>query len=349
MSKKLWFYFIVVVLLVALVTGCASPTVPAPAPAPEKAPAVAPAEEAKKIDPITLKAVSFLPMNHPLNEPLPMWIDMVKEATNGQVIIEWTGGPEVIPPLEQFDAVNRGVVDVNFNVAAYYENNSPIVRIMGLSRIKPWQEREVGFFDKMVEIHREIGVEYVGRWLTEGFHFYLNEPSQGIADLKGRSLRTRANYDRFMREIGVVPVSIDHGEVYTALERGIIQGFGWPILGVRNDGWTEVSKYCIDHPFFTSNNATILFNLNKFNSIPSDLQDIIIETTAAFEYKMSDHFAAAVAAERKKLEEEGVVFIKYPGDEGEKFVSIAHDVEWKHTETVVPGDLVAELRKLIDK
>ena len=53
-------------------------------------------------------------------------------------------------------------------------------------------------------------------------YLFVNKPITTYAELKGMSLRTRANYDRFFKALGISGVSVDTGEVYTSLERGIV-------------------------------------------------------------------------------------------------------------------------------
>lgn len=345
MGRGILVYLLMVVLLGGLVFGCTS----APKPQPEKpAPAPAPKAEEPKPKPIVLKAISFLPVDHPLMATIPAWIEKVGKATDGLVTVNWVGGPEVTPALEQIEAVRTGVVDVNFNVTAYYEPLAPELRAFSLSERTPWEERQVGFYDFMVERHKKVGTMYLGRWLSEqSFYLWVNKPVQELADLKGRKLRTRALYDRFMRELGIVPVSVDHGEVYTSLERGMVEGFGWPILGPADYGWTEVTKYVIDHPFFNQN-ATILVNLDVWNRIPANLQQAIMKATAEYERDMVAHFIEASRKERERLQGMGVQFIRFSPEEGERYAKTALEVEWQFLVTQVP-DMITDLKKISSK
>src|SRR5438309_1860596 len=80
-------------------------------------------------------------------------------------------------------------------------------------------------------------------------------------------------YDKFMRELGMVPVTINAPEVYTALNSGVVDGFGWPVTGPRKRGWLESVKYVIDLPFFAPSNVVALMNLDKFNALPEAVRN----------------------------------------------------------------------------
>ncbi len=115
-----------------------------------------------------LELISFLPVDHMLTKDvIPMWIDMVEEELNGEIEIEWVGGPESIPSTDQFNAVKNGLVDINFNVSSMFANLMPEAHSMLMSSMTPREERENGYFDYMGERFEENGVQYLGRWLYE--------------------------------------------------------------------------------------------------------------------------------------------------------------------------------------
>jgi len=306
-------------------------------------------EPEKVEETITLQAISFLPKNHPLMEVLPMWVNRVEESTGGQVRINYKGGPESIPSLEQIEAVRNDLIDVNFNVTAYYESLAPELRAFSLSEYTPWEERENGFYDYMAERHKNNKVIYLGRWLSDSvsFYFWVNEPVNSPADLKGRTMRTQAMYDRYMRKLGISPVQVEQSETYTALERGVVEGFGFSILGPRESGWTEKTKYLIDHILWNQN-GTILMSQKAWEKLSPDLQQKVIQATADFEHDMADYFNDIASKEKAKLQEEGVKFIKFSPEDAKQYVQGAYDVEWEFLQTKVP-DLIPDLQKFCRK
>lgn len=291
-----------------------------------------------------LKAVCFVPTDHPVGVMIPKWIEKIGEACP-EVEVKYLGGPEVIPGMQQIEAVRSGAVDVNFQATARYAPMAPAVNAFTLSKFTPWEERESGFYDFMVEQHKKIGVMYLGRWLYDPFYMWVKKEIMHTDELKGMKMRTGTLYNRFMKALGIAPVRMRSGDVYTGLQRGTVEGFAWPTLGPRQDGWTDVCKYMIDAPFFVSQNCVILMNLKKWDSFSQDVQKKMIQTTADFERAMVSHFKSAVEKERKELPKAGVTFIRLPPDEEKRFVSLAYEVEWQDLEKKVP-DLVPQLKKL---
>jgi len=209
-----------------------------------------------------LKAVSFLPKNHQLCAMIHVWVKRVNEACKGTIRINWVGGPEVIPPFEQATALQKNVVQVAFIPAAYYRLLLPEADAISLSKYDFAEARKPGgLWDFMVERHKTIGMMPVGTWLYDPFYLYVNRPIKHLKDLKGLKMRTAAKYDKMMKKLDIIPVTVQFSETYTALQRGLVDGFGWTTLGPRQWGWLDSCKYVIDIAFYTRQNTFMIFNL----------------------------------------------------------------------------------------
>ncbi len=295
---------------------------------------------------VTFKAVAFIPKNHPLMSQTIVWVDTINKERAGKVKINYVGGPEVIPGLQQVEAVRKGVIDIAFNPTAYYQNILPEGGAFILSKYTPTEERKPGgFYDFMVKRHEKINSRYIGRMLWTPFYLWPKEDVKSLDDLKGIKMRTSALYDRFMKALGIVPVTISAGDTYTALERGTVGGFGWPNMGPRQRGWLEVVDNVIDLPFYGSNNVTAVMNLDKWNKLPKDVQDQIVSVTTKFEESMYNHFVSATDKEWAELDKAGVNRIKFSEAENKKYIDLAYQVEWDNLAQTVP-DLIVELKKV---
>ncbi|HLR67575.1 MAG TPA: hypothetical protein VK105_10685, partial [Virgibacillus sp.] len=182
-------------------------------------------EKSDESQEITLNAVSFIATDNPGADTVQDWIDSVEEATEGRVKIDWKGGPEVIPVSEQFEAMNSNAVDIVFGFIGQYESQLPESLAFALSENTPWEERENGFYDYMVESHEDLNVRYIGRWMTGSPRIWLNEPVEKVEDFKNKVVRTSPNYQRFFDELGISSSMIDQSELYTSLQTGVVEGF----------------------------------------------------------------------------------------------------------------------------
>jgi TRAP-type C4-dicarboxylate transport system substrate-binding protein len=136
------------------------------------------------------------------------------------------------------------------------------------------------------------------------------------------------------------------GDVYTSLERGVVEGFGFPVLGPRDSGWTEVTEYIIDEPYLVQN-GTILVNPETFNSLPSDVQEAMKKATADFEPEMQAYFEDQAGKEWKTIRESGGVEpVEFSPEDSEKFLNLWVDEYWATMEKKVPNE-VEQLKELL--
>lgn len=293
----------------------------------------------------SLRAVGFIPKNHPVLAQANVWVDAINESLKGKLRVNYVGGPEVIGRFQQQNAVRTGVVDLTFSVTADFQDELPEVQAFVLSKISPAEERNSGFYDLMVQSFERVNGRYIGRVQIGGFYLWTKKKPEKLDDLKGLKMRTAALYDKMMRELGMVPVTMNQPEVYTALEQGTVDGLGWPTFGVRSAGWTRHVKNVIDMPFYGSSNVIALMNLDRWKKLSPEIQKTILATTADFEPKMVKYFQAEEQKEWKELDKV-VTRVKFSDAENKKYVDTAYEVEWAAISKRVSPEMVAKLRKL---
>ena len=181
--------------------------------------------------------------------------------------------------------------------------------------------------------------------MYDPFYLRLNKPVTKLEELKGIKMRTSALYDRFMKKLGMIPVTVKFGETFTALERGLVDGFGFSTLGPADWGWLKHCKYIIDIPFYTRQNVLILMNLDVWNSLSKEIQDKIMDITIKFEPEMVVYFKEELKKEWKRYDEMGIIKIKFSPEENKKYYDAAYEAEWADLEKKVP-DLVPTLKRL---
>jgi len=293
----------------------------------------------------TMRAISFIPKNDPVLAMANAWVAEVNGKLGSQLRINYVGGPEVIGRFQQVEALRTGVVDVIFVPTGDYQDQMPASQAFVLSRLTPMEERKSGFYDFMVEEHgKKINARYLGRVQVSPFYLWTKKEPKTLADLRGLKMRSGVLYDRFMRELGMVAVTINAPEVYTALNSGVVDGFGWPVTGPLKRGWLETVKYVIDLPFFWPSNVIALMNLDKWNALPQAVREQLIALTADFEPGMVKHFDEEDAHEWKEIGNK-VTKVKFSPEENEKYLSTAYEVEWNALQARAP-ELIAKLRSI---
>src|SRR2546430_10274771 len=97
---------------------------------------------------------------------------------------------------------------------------------------------------------------------------------------------------------GGTPITTAPGEVYTALERGVADGYGWPITGIFDLGWDKVTKFRMEPPFY-SVEVNVLVNLDTWKGL-SEPQRKLLNDAALWLEGLDREKETAIKAERER-------------------------------------------------
>jgi TRAP-type C4-dicarboxylate transport system substrate-binding protein len=272
---------------------------------------------------------------------------MVAKKYPGELKIQYVGGPEAVKTMDQVQACQRGMVDMVFTTNAYYLSVLPEVDALKLSVFTPADERARGAWAYINQLHEKIGLYYLARLgLSTQFHLYLRKPIE-TADLKGFNIRISPMYLQVIKGLGGNPVAMVPTEVYSGLERNVVDGYCWPSVGIRDWGWDKQTKYVVDPGFYQVPNP-LLMNLNTWNKLPKKLQKVLTEAAAEAEKKVVALFDDLAKQERPILLKEGIQVIMLSPVESEKFLKVAYDEGWKDILAKSP-QTGAKLKELLTK
>ncbi len=177
----------------------------------------------------------------------------------------------------------------------------------GLTLLAEWEERKTGLYDVWCDIFaKRVNAKYLGRLHSlVPFSVFSNKKITKVEDFKGLKMRVMPLYIPALKALGATPVTIPPTEIYTAMERGVVDGFMWPNVGMISWGLQEVTKYQLKPGVFAMEPATMM-NLKKWNQIPKDLQEMMMEVMQDTEYIAT---MRTIMIEKKE-EEKGVVLTK---------------------------------------
>lgn len=294
---------------------------------------------------VTLRAVSAFGVQTTFSREFMAFVNRVNEQGAGLVRIEMMGGPEAMPPSEVGSAVSNGVVDIANVTGAFYGNLLPIADALKMADISAAEMRENGAWALINELHEtRMNVHYLARTgIGTPFHIYLTQPIAGPR-LDGLRIRTTSVYRAFINALGGVPVQTAPGEVFTALERGQIEGYGWPAQGILDLGWHEHTAYRVD-PGFYNVEVAFLVNLDAWNRL-NDAQRAFLTEQAIWAESQNDLNPERNAAEYARQAEAGVETITLSPADAEAWLSAAYGAGWAEA-AAVDADLAARLRALI--
>lgn len=294
---------------------------------------------------VTLRAISSFGTTTTFSREFMAFVERVNAEGAGLVQIDLLGGPEAMPPFEVGTAVSNGVVDIANATGAFYGNLLPIADALKLADFSTAEMRENGAWELINRLHEErMNVHYLARTgIGTPFHIYLTQPIEGPA-LDGLRIRTTSVYRAFINATGGVPVQTAPGEVFTALERGQIEGYGWPAQGILDLGWHEHTRYRVD-PGFYNVEVAFLVNLDAWNRL-NDEQRAFLNEMALWTEGLNDNNPALNEADYARQAEAGVQTITLSPEEAEAWLTTAYDAAWAEAATV-DAELATQLRALI--
>jgi len=287
--------------------------------------------QAVAADTITLKSVAPFNPNMYLSKPIFIFKDMVEKRTNGKIQVKILGSEEAVPSQQQFDALRNGILDVIVGVTSYYAGSIPEGMALLYTQQQPSEQRKSGFYDAMRKIHMEKGdvvyLAHAGGTPGAGFRLYLRTKIDK-PDLTGLKIRVSPVYTALVKALGGTPVSIPFADAYASLERGVVDGFGSTYAGIADYGLNEVSKYVVNHSFYSVNEA-ILFNKKTWESLPDDLRNQLETIAVDFEKEVEQFMANHIRDEDEMLKSKGMEFITFSPQDAKVYLNAAYSEGWK--------------------
>ena len=291
-----------------------------------------------KTKPIKLKAVQFLNFGNPAEKGFHLIVNSINKAAKGELVIEIVGGPEVIPARQQLESVRVGAVDICWVPSGWYKSVVPVAAVMGLSRIEPWDARKTGLYDFLVKEHKKAGLRYLGPSDVAGpFFLYAKEPLKSSAALKGKKFRHSPTH-AFFKAVGLVPITVGHGDIYTGLERNLLDGVAIKHATFINLSLPEVCKYVIGPGYWGKFSTATIINEDKFAGLPKHLQTLILNTQAKEEQQIKKMEITSLANQWKILQKKGVKHIQWSSEDSRAFLETVDQAAWKiHGNKLAPG------------
>ena len=293
---------------------------------------------------VTLRAVTSFAEKTQFSKNFERFIDRVNETGKGQVKINYIGGPRAMPPFEVGNAVRTKVVDIANVTGAFYTNLMP--EADGLKLIgKPMSEqRNNGTWAYINELHnKKLNSYFLARQFHNvPFHIYLNKRPDKL-DFTGLKIRVTPVYKDIVEALGGTAITTAPGEVYTALERGVVDGYGWPVTGIFDLGWEKVTKFRLE-PAFYAVEVNVLVNLDVWNGLTA-AQKKVLSDTALWLEGLDTENVALIKVERDRQTGAGIQPIDFGPAEAKKFLDQANDVAWQSVIKRAP-DTAPKLRQL---
>jgi TRAP-type C4-dicarboxylate transport system substrate-binding protein len=214
------------------------------------------------------------------------WVKAVEKATNNRVKIDVYWGDTLCRGLDAWETVKSGMADIAFAMMGFWPKMVPLADVFSLPGIVFDSAEQAAIIAwKLLEQYPSLRDQFnplkVLAISPSGGYQFLTSKKQirTIEDVKGMKLRiTGGPPTEYIKSLGGVPVAIGMGEVYTNLQKGIIDGMAVAMGTIPGFNLHEVTDY-LTHITLFHYYATRVMNGKTWKSLPADLQDAIMSVS----------------------------------------------------------------------
>jgi len=268
------------------------------------------------------RMVSVWPKNFPVfGEGDKLFVDLVERMSGGRLKIKLYAKGELVPALESFDTVQDGTADIGSGCAYYWIGKTPASAFFSTSPFgmnaqqhqawliagggwELWKEIYAGF-NLLPLVSGSTGVQ-MGGW--------FNKQINSVSDLRGLKMRIPGLGGKALEAAGGAAMNVPGGEIYTNLERGVIDATEW--VGPYHDykmGFPKVAKYYYTPGWHEPGTQLEFFiNTGAYNKLPGDLQEILHSAAARVQSWMLAELDVKNAEYLLKIKEEGTEIKTFP-------------------------------------
>ena len=266
------------------------------------------------------KMVTAWPPKFPvLGEGAEKLAKQIEVMSAGRLTIQVYGGGELVPALESFDAVSLGAVEAGHSASYYWAGKAPASQFftgipfgMNTQQTYSWLYSGGG-----LQLWRELYEPFnlipfpagntgaqMGGW--------FNKEINSVNDLKGLKIRQPGLGGKVITAAGAQAILSAGGEIYTNLERGVIDATEW--IGPYHDylmGFNKIAKYYY-YPAWHEPTGVLEMFVNKtaYEKLPRDLQMIIEQACSAANLEMLAEIEKKNQEYMNKIIDEGKVEVK---------------------------------------
>ncbi len=265
--------------------------------------------------------------------------------SDGNLVVKPFPAKAIVGTFEAFDAVKAGVFEGMHMSDTYWAGKIPCSTFLtaypfGLDRPDQWETwyDALGGLAIAREAYAQHNMFYVGHVQHDDNIVHSKVPIRSFEDYAGKKIRFPGGIvAEIFRAAGVSTVLLPGGDVYPALEKGVIDGADFVGAAINyNLGFGEVAKYIILGPPSTPclhqpvDLHSIVINMKAWNKIPESLQKLFKVAVRDFSWKTYTTVQKADNEAYEKFKEQGVEIIRLSDEDISKFKRFAPElwVKW---------------------
>ena len=289
---------------------------------------------------LRLSSVSPPPGQSLDSDGVQWWMDKVTERTNGAVKFETFWGASLASGPAHIEIMQKGMVDVIMGCRIYTPGKTPLGPFLYAIPFGPTDMQMVGRAVRQMidefpvlteEVTKQNGV-LLANFVTMPYNIASKTPFTSMKEVEGKKIGMIGRYfGRWAQAIGLVPVVAPMHERYNLLQSGVTVMDFHPITHMNAFKVQELAKNLVEVNAMVGNPWDLMMNLDKFNSLPADIQKILVQTGRDAEIAMVDELAPKAKKQiTESWKKQGVTFTELPESERALWASKVEDIpaEW---------------------
>jgi len=296
---------------------------------------------------VSASAATALKIGHGANEQFHMhrallkFEELVEAGSNNEIDVQIFPSSQMGPDREMIEGVQTGVLEMAVPPSSFFAGWDPAFAVIELPYMYPSKEVALKVLngesgDKMLKRLERQGLVGLG-WMELGVRHVSNSvrPIAKPEDLEGIKLRTMkvpAHVDTF-KALGANPTPMNFGEVYSALQQGVIDGQENPIALIDTQRFYEVQK----HVSLTGHVLAIytpVISTSFFNSLSEEHQNLIRESMATAATYQQELVNKEEAEQLQKIRDKGVNVVELTDEQRQAFADKTESVRANYRDQI---------------
>ena len=278
------------------------------------------------------------PAGNPNFEFQQQWTQTVNEMTGGRVAIELLPVGSIVDYKETQEAVAAGLIDGHITDTSYFAGKDPAYGLIANPVGAYGSPAEMidfvengGGAELMNELNNPRGLEFIGV-STPGLEAFVSKvPLDGVDDLKGIKVRNPEGLiANVFAAAGAAPVNLPASEVYTSLDKGVIDAADYSVFSVNQDvGMNEIAPHPVYPGFHSLPLIEVSMNKTTWDGLPEDLQANLKDSIKVFQKNQIETLMARDLEAVEAAKATGDITVHdWSAEERAKFRGIARG-EWQ--------------------
>ncbi|MBD3658367.1 TRAP transporter substrate-binding protein DctP [Marinobacter sp.] len=256
---------------------------------------------------------------------------VIEERTEGRLKLQLFEAGAMFKAQDTFNAVSRGILEMGTISPSYAQDK---ITLAGIASGLPFAFRNVW---EAAYFHQGLGFEQMLRdeaakhnvyWATDKVYpteMVIKNPINSWEDFTKLKIRSSGALQKFLTEAGAAASYIPGGELYTALDSGIVDGAHWGAAqGAYSMGLYEVAKHHVQPALNIAGTDVIIVSQKALDKLPEDMQTIVKQALdEQFWVRTNEYLYKERITLAKAIAEQGVTVNTMPDDVQERLVKAA--------------------------